>query len=78
MKSRARRVAVAVMIVAGGLGAIIPGLLAQHPDEWPMYGRDLGGTKYSPLKQINTTNVGKLQRAWTYPDRAFQPDKSGG
>ena len=31
-----------------------------------MYGHDAGGTRYSPLKQINTANVSRLQRAWTY------------
>jgi len=31
-----------------------------------VYGHDAGGTRYSPLKQINTANVSRLQRAWTY------------
>lgn len=35
-------------------------------DDWPAYGRDPGGARYSPLNQINTTNVSRLQRAWTY------------
>jgi glucose dehydrogenase len=35
--------------------------------EWPMYNRDLAGTRYSPLKQITTGNVSKLVRAWSYP-----------
>ncbi|MCB2049823.1 MAG: membrane-bound PQQ-dependent dehydrogenase, glucose/quinate/shikimate family [Novosphingobium sp.] len=34
--------------------------------EWRHYGNDLGGTKYSPLSQINVTNIGSLERAWTY------------
>jgi glucose dehydrogenase len=34
--------------------------------DWPAYGHDPGGMRYSPLNQINTTNVRKLQRAWTY------------
>ncbi len=34
--------------------------------EWPYYGGDSGGTKYSPLKQINRSNVGRLKVAWTY------------
>jgi quinoprotein glucose dehydrogenase len=32
---------------------------------WLHYGQDPGGSKYSSLAQINTTNVAKLQRAWT-------------
>jgi len=34
--------------------------------EWRNYGRDPGGMRFSPLKQINTGNVQELQRAWTY------------
>jgi membrane-bound PQQ-dependent dehydrogenase (glucose/quinate/shikimate family) len=34
--------------------------------EWRFYGADSGGTRYSSLRQINTENVSKLQRAWTY------------
>jgi len=34
--------------------------------EWPAYGRDAGGNRYSPLQQINETNVAKLQPAWTF------------
>jgi quinoprotein glucose dehydrogenase len=40
----------------------IPG--AAH--EWPFYAGDSGGTKYSTLKQINRSNVGKLKVAWTF------------
>ncbi len=34
--------------------------------DWPMYNRDLGGTRYSPLTQISTTNVANLKMAWSY------------
>src|SRR5262249_33237398 len=34
--------------------------------EWPHYGNDLAGTKYSPLDQINRENVKQLAVAWTY------------
>jgi quinoprotein glucose dehydrogenase len=45
------------------------GLLAKPAGaqtDWPTYGHDLAGTRYSPLKQIDATNVSKLVRAWTY------------
>ena len=29
-------------------------------------GRDLAGTRYSPLKQIDAANVSKLTKAWQY------------
>ena len=34
--------------------------------DWPMFNRDLAGTRYSPLTQINTTNVATLTQAWSY------------
>ena len=34
--------------------------------EWPAYGRDAGGARYSPLTQIKRDNVKQLQIAWTY------------
>ena len=34
--------------------------------EWRNYGHDPGGMRFSPLNQINTSNVQLLQRAWTY------------
>ena len=34
--------------------------------DWPTYGHDPSGQRYSPLTQINTKNVGKLKLAWQY------------
>ena len=40
---------------------------ASNPDhEWRVYGGNRAGMRYSPLDQINRSNVGKLQVAWTY------------
>lgn len=39
---------------------------APSPNDWPAYGRDAGGSRYSPLDQINRGNVSKLKIAWTY------------
>ena len=33
---------------------------------WLSYGLTQGETRYSPLNQINTSNVGKLGLAWSY------------
>jgi quinoprotein glucose dehydrogenase len=41
----------------------LPALYAQN--DWPSYGHDPGGQRYSPLKQITTTNVSKLVPAWS-------------
>ena len=34
--------------------------------EWRYYGGDAGGLKYSPLKQIDKSNVASLKLAWTF------------
>lgn len=34
--------------------------------DWPMYSRDLTSSRYSPLKQITTANVSKMERMWSY------------
>ncbi len=34
--------------------------------DWLSYGRSLSETRYSPLTQINTSNVSRLGLAWTY------------
>src|ERR1700752_4219494 len=34
--------------------------------EWPNYGNDAGGMRYSPLTQINRENVSKLKIPWTF------------
>ena len=46
-----------------------PGQVATGSDgsgEWAHYGNVLGGTRYSPLSQINQRNVARLASAWTY------------
>lgn len=56
--------------------AVIAGVAIAAPraqSNWTHVGQDQGHTKYSTLDQINTTNVGKLQRAWTFNTG----DKSG-
>ena len=35
--------------------------------DWPSFNRDLGGTRYSPLRQISPSNVDDLRQAWSYP-----------
>src|SRR5256714_6588999 len=39
---------------------------APHQGDWPVYGRDPGGARFSPLTQITPGNVAQLQVAWTY------------
>jgi quinohemoprotein ethanol dehydrogenase len=37
-----------------------------NPSEWTSYGLTPGETRYSPLSQINPSNVSRLGHAWTY------------
>jgi glucose dehydrogenase len=40
--------------------------VAQQATDWPNYGNDPGAMRFSPLRQINTSNVGQLKPAWTF------------
>src|SRR5215467_6225512 len=53
-----------VRATAMGLGLLAAPLFAQT--DWPTFGHDLAGSRYSTLKQIDAKNVTKLTRAWTY------------
>ena len=39
---------------------------ASKDTDWPTYGNDPGGMRYSPLSEINRENVSKLKVAWTF------------
>jgi quinoprotein glucose dehydrogenase len=41
---------------------------------WPTHGGDPGHTQYSALRQIDATNVGRLEVAWTYHTGDAQRD----
>src|ERR1700685_1859098 len=57
------RIGVLILLAAAALYGQKP---KDNPNDWPMYTRDLAGTRFSPLKQINAGNVSKLTEAWTY------------
>lgn len=40
--------------------------VSKSPGEWTSYGLTPGETRYSPLNQINASNVGRLGLAWSY------------
>src|SRR6266446_6626774 len=54
----------ALVIFMGALSIL------QAQTDWPVYGHDPGGMRYSPLKKINAKNVAKLQVAWTFDTQA--------
>jgi quinoprotein glucose dehydrogenase len=39
--------------------------------DWPSYAHDVRGQRYSPLTQIDTSNVAKLKLAWRYGSSRF-------
>ena len=45
-------------------GLLVPALHSQT--DWPAYGHDPSGERYSPLAKINVRNVSKLRPAWQY------------
>ena len=66
----------ALLLVAGILALLstmVPTAMGQSShvasgtaNDWPYYGHDAGGMRYSPLTQINRQNVASLKVAWTF------------
>ena len=50
-------------------------LLEQPTDAWPTYNGDYSGRRFSPLKQINSSNVNTLSLAWA---TRFVGERGGG
>jgi quinoprotein glucose dehydrogenase len=68
-----------IVLAVIAFGAVIAALLfsAAPEGDWPFYGHDAGGQRYSPLSAINRENVGRLQVAWTYrTGDGYQPEHS--
>lgn len=53
-------------IIAGVLGCILSHVAFAQSHDWKTVGGDAGCMRYSSLKQIDRTNVHRLQLAWTY------------
>ncbi|MPZ21289.1 MAG: PQQ-binding-like beta-propeller repeat protein [Luteitalea sp.] len=47
-------------------------------DQWPAYGGDSGGTRYSALAQVTPENVETLRVAWTYRTGELGQDAESG
>jgi len=64
-------------ILAGALAIFSLSVLAADKGEWPSYGHDPGGQRFSPLTAINRSNVKALKVAWTYrTGDAYTPKRS--
>ena len=63
-------------------GAAIAAIFESGPprlwgQDWPNYGNDPGGSRYSALDQINRTNVARLEVAWEHDSPDFADGLSG-
>jgi quinoprotein glucose dehydrogenase len=56
-------------------GSALPGRTSG--EDWPYYGHDAGGMRYSPLTQINRDNVSQLKVAWTFHSGDISDGKGG-
>jgi glucose dehydrogenase len=63
---------------AKGKAAPAKQVKAIPPGDWPLYSRDSASDRFSPLTQINTTNVAQLKQAWTYRPPAPPPPPDNG
>ncbi|HKQ15094.1 MAG TPA: pyrroloquinoline quinone-dependent dehydrogenase [Steroidobacteraceae bacterium] len=64
-----------VTLAAAG---VLAACVSQPTTDWPTYGHDPGGQRYSPLEQITPDNVASLRVAWTYHMRpASTAEESG-
>ncbi len=46
------------------------------PNEWALYGKDYGNTRFSPLKHINKDNVGNLKLAYAFQLGSLRSNES--
>ena len=64
-----RRIRIAILL---GIVIALPHISAQEAarptaaGDWPMYNRDLRGTRHSPLTQITPANVSRLRQVWSF------------
>ena len=68
-----------VLLIVGGSGASAQST-ADSSKEWPTYGHDPGGMRFSPLTQLTPANVSQLKVAWVYhmrPAGAVAPAARG-
>src|SRR5215469_15926385 len=62
-------IAISLLLAAAQVKNFVPVtdqmLLNPSPDDWLMYSRTYDAQRYSPLKQINKSNVKNLTLAWS-------------
>jgi glucose dehydrogenase len=69
--------AVAALTASGALASDELMKMSQNPKDWVMPAGDYANTRYSKLNQINASNVGKLQPAWTFSTGVLRGHEGG-
>ena len=62
-------ISIAALLAIGSVGVHANDSIlkaASDPGQWVVAGHDYGNTRYSPLKQINAENAGKLTLAYSF------------
>ena len=65
-----RGLGLATLLLAGASGAAVAQDSLPEGD-WRTINRDAAATRFSPLDDINRSNVAQLDEAWNYPFRSF-------
>ncbi len=68
---------VAALTASGALASDELIKMSQNPKDWVMPAGDYANTRYSKLNQINASNVGKLQPAWTFSTGVLRGHEGG-
>ncbi|MGQ0765845.1 MAG: pyrroloquinoline quinone-dependent dehydrogenase [Gemmatimonadota bacterium] len=71
--------AIGAAVATAAVAALAAAVQRDRIVEWPTYGGNAGGWKYSPLADVNRENVGRLAPAWEWRtgDPANPPADSG-
>ena len=67
-----------VLAASQGLDPKALRLFQPPADTWPTYNGDYSGRRYSPLAQINATNISSLIPVWTYRIAGVGPQRGVG
>jgi alcohol dehydrogenase (cytochrome c) len=72
-------ISIAASLVAGAVGVSANESIVKaqsNSDQWAVTGHDYGNTRFSPLKQINSENAGKLTLAYSFSLGSLRSNES--
>jgi quinoprotein glucose dehydrogenase len=74
MRPSVRRASRALSILLSSLAAASVLRAQAASADWPSYGNDPGGSRWSPLAQVTRENVGRLAVAWRFSTGEAGPE----